>query len=83
MMQLIRVTGEAEKEERRWDAMWNYRTQPPTTGDGSSRQAVPFTDFLAQLGLGDPVEIELPEVTDEEIERLFKSGKMGLFPPGM
>ena len=83
LLQLIRVTGEAEKEERRWEAMWSYRAQPPTTGQGKARQSVPFSQFLAQLGLSEPVEVLATEVSDEEIDRLFKQGRMGLFPPGM
>ena len=63
--------------------MWNYRAQPPTVGEGLARQVIPFDQFLAQIGLGDPVKRAAPEVTDEEIERLFEQGRMGLFPPGM
>jgi hypothetical protein len=38
--------------------------------------------FLAQLGLVTEVKrVELPEITDEEIEQLMKRGRMGWIPP--
>ena len=39
--------------------------------------------FMRSLGLEDEVEEAAPEISDEEIERLFDSGRMGFFPPGM
>jgi len=82
-VQLIRVVGGARKDERIWEAFWSWRAHPPTVGEGSNRSVVEFSTFLAQLGLGEQVEAELPEISDEEIKVLFEQGRMGLFPPGM
>ena len=55
-------------------------------GEGTNRQAVPFKSWLAQIGLGeaedDVIENEIPEITDEEIERALKMGRMKFLPPG-
>jgi len=79
----MRVVAEAEKDERKWEALWSYRANPPVEGEGKMRRAVPFDAFLSQLGLQEERKVAAPEISDEEIEGLFKQGKMGLFPPGM
>jgi hypothetical protein len=77
------VVGEARKEERKWEALWSYRANPPTVGDGEMRSMVPLDSFLGMLGLVDVVKpAELPEITDEEIEDLMRRGRMGWIPPG-
>lgn len=77
------MVGEAGRDERKWEALWSYRASPPTVGKGDRRTVVPFDTFLAQLGLKEEEKAIAPEISDEEIEGLFKRGKMGLFPPGM
>ena len=85
LIEVIRIASEAqereEKEEWKRAAWISYRANPPRIGD--SKQVVPFGDWLAQLGLAEPVKPVVPEISDEEIERLFGQGRMGLFPPGM
>ena len=74
---MVRVCGEARKDERKWEALWSYRANPPTQyGD-----VVPFDAYLGTLGLGEAVKAQALEVTDEEIERLMKAGRMGWIPP--
>jgi hypothetical protein len=74
------VVGEVRKEERKWEALWSARSNPPVDGGGDP---VGFEMFLAQLGLVTEVKrVELPEITDEEIEQLMKRGRMGWIPPG-
>ena len=75
------MAGEAEREERRWEALWSYRANPPIVQAGRGTQVVDFQTFLAQLGL-DEDKAEPPEISDEEIERIMKRGRMRLFPPG-
>ncbi|MCJ7763032.1 hypothetical protein MUP38_06225, partial [Candidatus Bathyarchaeota archaeon] len=69
MLQVIRVTGEARKDERRWDALWSYRANPPTVGEGKCRQVIPFNNWAAQLGLGIEVEEKERTLSDEDIKR--------------
>ena len=76
------MTGESKRDELRWDARWSYRASPPTAGEGKSRMVIPFENWAAQLGLGEAIERKAPEISDEEIERLFKQGRTGLLPPG-
>ena len=71
--------AEAERDERKWEALWSYRANPPAI----EGHVVPFAVFLAQLGLQEDETANAPEVSDEEIEALFKKGKIGLFPPGI
>jgi len=75
---VIRVTAEAEREERKWEALWSYRANPPAI----KGEVIPFDTFLEQLGL-EKKEAEPPAISDEEVERLFKRGKVKLFPPGV
>ena len=70
--------AEAECDERKWEALWSYRANPPAI----EGHVIPFDAFLAQLGLKEE-EASAPQVSDEEIEALFKKGKIGLFPPGI
>ena len=79
----MRVVAEAERDERKWEALWSYRTNPPVEGEGKMRRVVPFDTFLARLGLQEKKEVAAPEISDKEIEGLFKRGKMKLFPPGV
>jgi hypothetical protein len=72
------VAGEARKEERRWEAMWSYRANPPMV----DHNVLGFDVFMAQLGLAEMPEPNVTEITDEEIERLMKAGRMGWIPPG-
>jgi len=85
LIEVIRIASEAqvreEKEEWKRAAWISYRLKPPTIGDPP--MGIEFGTWLAQLGLAEPVKPVVPEISDEEIERLFKQGKMGLFPPGM
>ena len=85
LIEVIRIASEAqvreEKEEWKRAAWISYRANPPRIGD--SKQVFAFGEWLAQLGLAEPVKPYVPELSDEEIEQLFKQGKMGLFPPGM
>ena len=85
MLQVIRVTGEAKRDERRWDALWSYRASPPTVGEGTSLEVVPFNNWLAQLGLGDEEERPGRTLTDEDIKRAFAKGHktMAVLPPGV
>jgi len=73
------------KAERRWEALWNYRTAPPVVGEGKSRTVVPFENWLAQLGLGEEVETKGRTLSDEDIQKAFSKGmkKMAVLPPGM
>ena len=71
------MVGEANKEERRWDALWSYRANPPM----ADRDVLGFDVFMAQLGLSEEKPSEATEITDEEIERLMKAGRMGWIPP--
>ena len=89
LLQLVRVVGESkrreEKERLTWDAIWSYRANVPTVGEGTNRQPVPFRNWFAQL-TGQPMETqepELPEISDEEIEFLMKAGRQRFRPPGM
>ena len=82
-MQLVRVTGEANRDERRWEAMWSYRAQPPARGSGKNRTVISFNEFLVSLGMAEAVEPEVPEISDEEIEQLMAMGRVGLRPPGV
>jgi hypothetical protein len=75
------VTREAVKRDRWWEALWSYRENAPMTGTGEWASVIPFDVFLGQLGLGEPKAAEVPEITDEEIERLMKAGRMGWIPP--
>ncbi len=70
----------AQREERKWEALWSYRANPPIVGEGASRMAVPFPSFLAELGLGDEEVAgpKPPEITDDEMKRMMAAGKMGL-----
>jgi hypothetical protein len=81
----MRVTREAEKEERRWDAFLSWRENPPTVGEGKNRTVIPFNSFLTQLGLGDEDEGPARTLTDEDIKRAFSKGarKYAVLPPGM
>lgn len=82
---MIRVTGEAKRDEFMEAALWSYRANVPTVGEGNSREVVPFRNWFAQL-TGQPMEREepeLPEITDEEIEFLMKAGRQKFRPPGM
>jgi len=81
----MRVTGEAQRDEFMEDALWSYRANPPTAGEGSNRQAIPFKNWFVQL-TGQPMETdepELPEISDEEIEFMMKAGRMKFRPPGV
>lgn len=82
---MIRVTGEAQRDERRWDAFWAYHANPPTVGEGTSRQVVPFRNWLAQIGLGDEVVRTGRTLSDEDIKRAFSKGvrKIAVIPPGV
>jgi len=82
---LIRVTGEAVKDDRRWDAIWSYRAHPPTVGEGKDRQVVPFENWAAQLGLGIEVEEKGLTLTEEDIKKAFAKGfrKIPVVAPGM
>ncbi|GAF72757.1 unnamed protein product [marine sediment metagenome] len=82
---MLRVTGEAVKEERVWEAFLNYRAHPDIVGEGKNRQVVPFKNWLAQLGLGDEVEEKKRTLSDEDIKRAFSKGvrKMAVLPPGV
>jgi hypothetical protein len=72
------VVGEARREERKWEALWSYRANAPM----ADRETVlAFDTFLAQLGLADGSKPEPTEITDEEIKRLMKAGRMGWQPP--
>ena len=45
---------------------------------------VSFTDWLAQLGLGDKAPQQERQLTDEDIEQALRSAKkINLFPPGV
>jgi hypothetical protein len=76
------VAGEARKEERRWEAMWSYRANPPMVEFNGHKVVVELNAFMAQLGLAEATEPNVPEITDEEIERLMRAGRMGWIPPG-
>jgi len=81
----MRVTGEARRDEFMEDALWSYRANVPTVGEGSRREVVPFRNWFAQL-TGKAIERtepELPEISDEEIEFLMKAGRQKFRPPGM
>jgi len=81
----MRVTGEARHDEFMEDALWSYRANPPTAGEGKNREVIPFRNWFAQL-TGKPIEREEPELTeisDEEIEFLMKAGRQKFRPPGM
>ena len=79
------MTGEAKRDERRWDALWSYRAQPPTIGDGKDRQVIPFENWAAQLGLGIEVEEKGMTLTEEDIKKAFAKGfkKIPVIAPGM
>ena len=79
------MTGEAKRDERRWDAFWSYRAQPPTIGDGKDRQVIPFENWAAQLGLGIEVEEKGMTLTEEDIKKAFAKGfkKIPVIAPGM
>lgn len=81
----MRVTGEARLDERRWEALWSYRANVPTVGEGKDRQVVPFNNWVAQLGLGDEVEEKGRTLSDEDIKRAFSKGvrKVAVIPPGV
>ena len=83
LLQVIRIVGERNREDRKWEALWSYRANPPMEGEGKNKTVVPFAAFLARLKLEADDEVIAPEISDEEIEAMFKQGKMGLFPPGM
>jgi len=70
----MRVVGDARHEERKWEALWSYRANVPTEGEGKQRRVVTFKNFLAQLGLADKVKREPETITDAEMERLEKAG---------
>lgn len=75
------MSGEAIRAERRWEALWSYRANPPTVGEGATRTVVPLSTFLDQIGLGDDVTRQgpkPPEVSDDEMRRMMAAGKMGL-----
>lgn len=72
------MVGEARREERKWEALWSYRANAPM---GDRETVLSFDTFLAQLGLADGAEPEPTEITDEEIKRLMKAGRMGWLPP--
>jgi len=81
-VQKVRVIGEALEDEHRQEAFWNWRANPPMVGEGKSRRAMPFSEFWQRLT--EPREAEpIPEISDEEIEKLMKMGRIGLRPPGM
>lgn len=84
-MQLVRVTREAVREERRWDALWSYNANPPMVGEGKNRTVVPFRNWLAQLGLGEEIEEKARTLSDADIKRAFSRGvkKIAVLPPGM
>jgi len=73
----VRVSSEAGKEERRWEALWSYRANPPT----EYGTPIPIDSFMGQLGLSVPKEPEPVAITDDEIDRLMKAGRMGWLPP--
>ena len=75
---MVRVAAEEEKKERKWEAFWSYRANPPTING----KVIPFDTFLEQLGI-EKTKAEPPAISDEEVERLFKRGKVKLFPPGV
>lgn len=79
------MTREAVREGRRWEALWSYRANPPTVGEGENQTVVPFRSFLAQLGLEEEVEEKGRTLTDEDIKRAFSHGvkKIAVLPPGM
>lgn len=81
------MTGEVEADEeerkRKWEAIWSYRANPPMEGPRDNMQCVPLSVFLAGMGLAEEKEVEAPEISNEEFERLAKQGRMGLFPPGV
>lgn len=84
----MRVVGESKIQEGKArllrEALWSYRANVPTVGEGTNRQAIPFKNWFAQL-TGQPIEIEeeLPEISDKEIEFLMKAGRQKFRPPGM
>ena len=79
------MTGEANRDERRWDALWSYRASPPTVGEGKDRQVIPFENWAAQLGLGIEVEEKGMTLTEEDIKKAFAKGcrKIPVIAPGM
>ena len=71
LVQLTRVVGEANREERRWDAFLSYRENPPREGN----QLVPFDRWLAALGLAEKPRIVRPNM--DKIDRLLDKAKRG------
>ena len=65
-------------------ALWSYRSNVPTAGEGKSRVAIPFDNWFAHLtGVKvERVEPELPEISDEELEFFVKVGKQEFNPMG-
>ena len=76
------MTGEAQQDEFKQEAIWSYRANVPTVGKGEDRRAVPFDEWYEELTRIEE-EPEITEITDEEIEWALKAGRQGLRPPGM
>jgi hypothetical protein len=81
LVQLIRVTREAALDERRWQAFWSWRANPPTVGEGKDRRVIPFGEWWDRM-TGKVQEYEPAEISDEEIEQALKMGRMQFRPPG-
>jgi len=83
LIQKAGVVAESAYEEFKREALWSYRANVPTVGDGNQRQAIPFENWFAQLS-GVPAKTtdpEIPEISDAELEAMI--GTHELRPPGM
>ena len=80
-MEKVRIVAEAEKRELKERAFWAWHVAPPIEGRGNSRRLIPFGEWWGRLKR--PVQSAAPEISDEEVERLMKQGRVGLGPPGV
>jgi len=71
----VRVSAEAELDEKREAAFWSWREHPPMEGDGKNRRAISFSQFLQKVGLGEPIKLVLPN--EEKCARLVEMHKRG------